>query len=301
MKSSIIKSMMLISLSLFASLALGNTTDVKMLSVINPHTSNNIQVGDVLIRSIDVAVDSTYQLPKTSLPMKGEVRNGIELSDISVKTTKGNGTIIYKITLTYQVFVSAPKPVIMQLPDEHMALTGGAKALTIDIPAWKFWFAPLVAEGVTNAKDNMQPQSKPALIDLSVHRTWFWAALALLVTSLLGLVYINADKRWLPFMNGAFAQAHRNIKKLPHDQAANKNALSSMHQAFNEVYGANLFASELDQFLTANPKFLKLKHEITQFFEQSNTALFANQATSATQVLQLKALSKRLRDCERGV
>ncbi len=293
--------MMLISLSFFASLALGNTTDVKMLKVINPHTSNNIQLGDVLIRSIDVAIDSAYQLPKNSLPMKGEVRNGIELSDISVKTTKANGTIIYKITFTYQVFISAAKPVIMQLPDEHMALTGGEKALTIDIPAWKFWFAPLVAEGVTNAKENMQPQSKPALIDVSAHQTRLWAALVLLVTGLLGLVYINADKRWLPFMNGAFAQAYRKIKNLPHDQAANKNALSSMHQAFNEVYGANLFANELDRFLTANPKFLKMKHEIAQFFEQSNTALFANQATNTAQVQQLKTLSKRLRDCERGV
>jgi mxaA protein len=301
MKSSIIKSIMLVSLSLFAPLALGNVPDVKILSVINPNTSNNVQIGDVLTRSIDVAVDAAYQLPKTSLPMKGERRNGIELSDISVRTSKGNGVIIYKVILSYQVFVSAAKPVVMQLPDEHMALTGGAKALSIDIPAWNFWFAPLVAEGVTNAKDNMQPQSKPALIDLNVHRIRLWAALALLVTGLLGLVYINSDKSWLPFVRGAFAQAHRNIKKLPHDQTANKNALRSMHQAFNETYGANLFANELDQFLVANPKFSKMKLEITQFFEQSNAALFANQATSATQVQELRALSRRLRDCERGV
>ena len=295
------KSMMVVSLSLFASLAFGQATDVKILSTINPPTSNNIQMGDVLSRSIEVEVDAAYQLPKTSLPMKGESRNGIELRDVSVQTSKGSSTNIYKITLSYQVFVSAAKPVVMQLPDEHLALIGGAKALSIDIPAWKFWYAPLVAEGITNAKDNMQPQSKPVLIDLNLHRTRIWAALALLATGLLGLVYVNADKRWLPFMNGAFAQAHRNIKKLGHEQTANKNALMHMHQAFNKIYGANLFANELEHFLAANQKFLKMKQEITQFFEQSNAALFANQAASATQLQQLKTLSKRLRDCERGV
>lgn len=293
--------MMVVSLALFASLAFGQATDVKILSTINPPTSNNIQMGDVLSRSIEVEADAAYQLPKASLPMKGESRNGIELRDINVQTSKGSSTNTYKITLSYQVFVSAAKPVVMELPDEHLALIGGAKALSIDIPAWKFWYAPLVAEGITNAKDNMQPQSKPVLIDLNLHRTRIWAALALLATGLLGLVYVNADKRWLPFMNGEFAQAHRNIKKLGHEQTANKNALMHMHQAFNKIYGANLFANELEHFLAANQKFLKMKQEITQFFEQSNAALFANQAASATQLQQLKTLSKRLRDCERGV
>lgn len=295
------KSMIVVSLSLFASLAFGQATDVKILNTINPPSSNNIQMGDVLSRSIEVEVDAAYQLSKTSLPMKGESRNGIELRDVSVQTSKGRSTNIYKITLSYQVFVSAAKPVVMQLPDEHLTLIGGTKGLSIDIPAWRFWYAPLVAEGITNAKDNMQPQSKPELIDLNLHRSWFWAALTLLVTGLLGLVYVNADKRWLPFMNGAFGQAHRNIKKLGHEQTANKNALMYMHQAFNKVNGANLFANELEHFLAVNPKFSKMKQEITQFFEQSNAALFANQSAGGAQLQQLKTLSKRLRDCERGV
>lgn len=298
---SILKLMIALSLPLFASLSFGQTADVKILSTINPPTSNNIQMGDVLSRSIEVEVDAAYQLPKTSLPMKDESRNGIELRDISVQSSKGNGTVIYKITLSYQVFASAAKPVVMQLPDEHLALVGGTKALSIDIPAWKFWYVPLVPEGITNAKDNMQPQSKPELFDLSVHRTRLWMALTLLVTGFLGLVYVNADKRWLPFMNGEFAKAHRSIKKLGHDQTANENALMYIHQAFNNVYGANLFANELEQFLAANPKFLKMKQDITQFFEQSNATLFASQSAGAIQLQQLKALSKRLRDCERGV
>jgi mxaA protein len=302
MKNSIINPIVLVSLVFFTSLTFAQESGVKILSITNPLNSNGIQIGEVLNRTIKIEANTTYQLPKTSLPMKGENRNGIELRDITVQVSKGSNTNIYTIALSYQVFASADKPVVMELPDEHLALIGDAKALPIELPAWKFWYSPLVVEGISNAKENMQPQSKTALIDLNIHHTRLWVSLALLVTGLLGLIYVNADKRWLPFMNGAFAQAHRKIKKLVNDRTSNKNALMYMHQAFNKIYGANLFANELNQFLAANPKFLKMKEDISKFFEQSNASLFANQPANDTQHLQiLKALSKRLRDCERGV
>jgi len=302
MKNSIIDLIGLVSLMLFTSMALAQNSDVKILSMSNPANSNGIQIGDVLNRTFDVEVDSVYQLPKSSLPMKGENRNGIELRDINVQTTKHGDKNVYTIALSYQVFANAAKPVVMELPNEQLALFGGAKALSIDIPAWSFWYSPLVAEGITNAKDNLQPQAKPALIDLKLHQTRLWISLALLVMGLLGLVYVNADKRWLPFMNGAFAQAHRNIKKLKNTQTSSNNAFMYMHQAFNKIYGANLFATNLEEFLITHPKFIKLGDEIRKFFELSNRALFASQQTNETKYLQeLIMLSKRLRDCERGV
>lgn len=287
---------------LFTSVALAQASDVKILSMNNPAYSNGIQMGDVLNRTFEIEVNAVYQLPKTSLPMKGESRNGIELRDINVQTTKHGDKNVYTIAFSYQVFASAAKPVVMALPDEHLAFIGGAKALSIDIPGWRFWYSPLVAEGITNAKDNLQPQSKPALMDLKIHYTRLWISLVLLVMGLLGFVYVNADKRWLPLMNGAFAHAHRNIKKLKNSQTSSKNAFMYMHQAFNKIYGANLFATNLDEFLITHPKYEKLSEEIRKFFEQSNRALFASQHANDSQFLQnLIALSKRLRDCERGV
>jgi len=301
MKNLIIHSIGLVSLMLFASITSVRASDVNILSMSNPVNSNGIQIGDVLNRTLDIEVDSTYQLPKTSLPMKGESRKGIELRDINVQMTKHGGKNVYTIALGYQVFASAAKPVIMALPEEHMALVGGAKALSIDIPEWKFWYSPLVAEGIANAKENLQPQAKPTLMDLKLHSDRLYISLALLMLGLLGLVYVNADKRWLPFMNGEFAQAHRNIKKLKKDKVTKKNAFRYMHQAFNKVYGSNVFVTDLDAFLTSHPKFVKLSDEIRAFFEQSNKALFASQHENDTQYLQdLILLSKRLRDCERG-
>ena len=302
MKHLIIKWLVLVGLTLAVPNALAQESDAKILNVINPTISNGIQVGDVLNRTLVIEVNTPYQISKTALPMKGEVRNGIELADIAVNSTVKTNKNIISIALHYQVFASAAKPIVMQLPEETFVLTGGTKDFWIKVPAWHFWFSPLVAEGLSNAKDNLQPQYKPTLMDVSAHHVRFWLSLGLLITGLLGLIYINADKRWLPFMNGAFAQAHRHLKKLPSNSDSEKKALAYMHQAFNTIHGENLFANEIEQFLAIHPKFSTLKTDITTFFAQSNAALFDHAQQDSEQCMRsLITLSKRLRDCERGV
>lgn len=306
MKNSMIKWCVLVSLSGSLTIAMPSAMaqepDAKIINIINPTVSNGIQVGDVLSRTIVIEVNTPYQISKTALPMKGEIRNGIELADITVNTSSKTKKNIVSIALRYQVFASAAKPVVMQLPNEEIAFTDGDKVLSIKVPSWSFWFSPLVAVGIPNAKENLQPQYKPALIDMSAHHARFWVSLALFISGLLGLIYINADKRWLPFMNGEFAKAHRSLKKLPSNQPSEKKALAHMHHAFNNIHGENLFANDIEQFLAAHPKFSILKTEITTFFAQSNASLFDHAHQDSKQFIRgLIILSKRLRDCERGI
>ncbi|NOS98891.1 MAG: nonribosomal peptide synthetase MxaA [Methylotenera sp.] len=300
MKNSTIKFIAIVSIMLLTANA--QASEANIINITNPTQGNGVQVGDVLNRTLTIEVDAPYQLAKNALPMKSELRNGIELAEITVKTSEKNHKNSYHIALRYQVFASAAKPTVMQLPEESFTFTDGAKALSTQLPAWHFWFAPLVSEGITNAKDNLQPQYKPTLINVSGHYTRLWLALAALMAGLLGLVYINADKRWLPFMNGAFASAHRQLKKLPKTEASHKQALVLMHEAFNRIHGENLFASDVERFVSTHTAFAKFKTDITNFFTQSNASLFDSQAQNSTQFMQvLIVLSKRLRDCERGV
>lgn len=278
--------------------------DTKILHVINPQKNSGIQVGDVLNRSLEIAVDASYQLNKTALPMKGEVRNGIELTSINIQSSRQLQGRLYHIDLSYQVFAAANKPVVLALPAESLTFNSGEKVLTANLPAWNFWFSPLVAEGLSNAKENMQPQYKASLIDVSFIQSGFWFSVVLAGIGLLGLIYNNANQRWLPLMNGSFAQAQRKLKLLAKQKQSGKesDALLAMHQAFNQVYGENLFVADVDYFLAAHPKFNRLKTEITHFFELSNTVLFSSSKTSADTIIkQLLVLSKQLRDCERGV
>ena len=276
--------------------------DARIAAIANPPQSNGIRIGDVMNRQVVIETRSPYQLSKTALPMKGVSQNGIELADIQVRTTQQGNKTFYGIALRYQVFASASTPAVMQLPAEEFALTGGPRALTVKLPGWRFWYSPLVVADITTAKGNLQPQYSPSLIDASAHRYRLAVFLGLLFTGLLGLIYINADRRWLPFMGGAFAQAYRRLKKLPRTAAQEKMALFTLHQAFNKVYGANLFGPDIARFVEAHPEFARVKTRIETFFEQSNQSLFAQASHDSVQFINdLVAFSKSLRDCERGV
>src|SRR3989338_505629 len=103
MKNLIIKLIALVSL--FGSLAIdmpsamAQESDANILNIINPTVSNGIQIGDVLNRTIVIEVNTPYQISKTALPMKGEVRNGIELTDITVNSSYKTKKNIVSIAL----------------------------------------------------------------------------------------------------------------------------------------------------------------------------------------------------------
>lgn len=296
----------LIGLTSASLLMAAQPSAASIVHIANPSKGINVQIGDVLQREIDIAVTKPGVINKNAFPVKGANQNGIELVDVKISSTKNGEKTLYKLNLSYQVFSYSDKPIVMQLPAEHIAVTGGT-ATAIDIPAWHFWYAPMVPVGITNAKDNLQPQFRPTLIDLQAHSNRLIALLIILLVGAVGLVYVNADKQWLPFMNGAFAQAHRKIKKLPKNQAGEQKALLHMHQAFNQTYGANLFANEIQGFVAKHPVFAALQADIVRFFERSSAALFGNKSLNSEQLShdqflsEMIALSKALRACERGI
>lgn len=303
----------------FAAITFTNLTSAaqessaKIINIINPSKSVGIQIGDLLNREIEIEVVKPYQISKNAFPVKGANHDGIELNDIQVETKTSDQKTTYKIRLTYQIFAYSAKPTVLQLPAEHIALSvnnqaaNNQTAFSVDIPAWRFWQASLVPIGIKNAKDHVQPQYKPTLIDLRQHQIKLITLLSLFIIGAIGLVYINTDKQWLPFMNGAFAQAHRKIKKLNKDKTGEQKALLYMHQAFNKIQGANLFAGDVNAFILANPAYASMQTEIMRFFERSNAALFSDQndsdpyKNSTAHITELIALSKALRNCERGV
>lgn len=279
-----------------------HAAEARIAAIANPTQSNGIQVGDVLRRSVTINVEAPYQLSKSTLPAKGTVRNGIELVEARVESRAGNGTTEYRLHLGYQVFAHANAPVVMQLPAEPLLLSGGPKALRLEVPAWHFWFSPLASANTGTAKANLQPQLKPELVDIASHQAALLGFSALFAAALVVLVYINADRRWLPFMGGAFARAHRRIKRLSPAAGEERKALLYLHQAFNQVHGGNLFARDLDAFFDRHPHFARMRQEIADFFERSNRALFAAPPEDRTAFIrELAGLSKGLRNCERGV
>ncbi len=277
------------------------------LKVINPASTAGVHIGDVLTRTIVLNAPEAYRLAENVLPKKGSKHDGIELVDVNLQQQEKSGQTAYTLQLRYQVFASSQFPTVMHLPAEKLTLNHASGQATLDIPAWGFWFSPLVAGGTLTATKNMLPEVKTPMIDGKRDQQLLGAFLVIAISSLLGLLYINADGHWLPFMGGAFARAHRQLKRLarssrPKTAAEEKKALVYLHQAFNQHYGANIFARDVEEFVALRPGFKKLQGEITQFFTASNQSLYDVKPRDSSQVIaQLLQFSKQLRDCERGV
>ena len=282
-------------------------TAAKITSVTNPIQTFGVQIGDKLSRNFVLDIPAPFKIPETTFPKKGTKKNGVELVEVTVVTSQQKENTRYIIDLSYQAFINPSKPTVMHLPTETFQLTGGAKIKALEVPAWGFWLSPIVTGGIEIAQKNIQPEAPPPLVDASVHKTWFVVFASLLASSLLGLLYLNADGNWLPFMGGAFAKAHRQLKRL--EKSSNrkiavdeKQALVMIHQAFNQHYEANMFARDIEPFIAKRVSFQKMKAEIAQFFDESNQSLYAVKPRNSQKVIHhLVQLSKQLRDCERGV
>lgn len=280
---------------------------VKITSLTNPASNYGVQIGDKLSRKITIQVPAPLKIAEGAYPKKGTKTNGLELVDVNVNTDQQKSQTVYTIDLSYQTFTSPKQPTVMQLPIENIALTGGKSGDKVQVPAWGFWLSPIVTGGIDTAQKNIQPEALLPLIDNSTSKIRFSMFLSLLGASLVTLLYINADGNWLPFMGGAFAKAHRQLKRLAKSNGAKtavdeKQVLVYVHQAFNQHFGANMFARDIDSFVAKRASFGKVKAEIAQFFDESNQSLYAVEPRNSQKIIaDLAQLSKKLRDCERGV
>lgn len=283
------------------------TITANIISLTNPAQTFGVQIGDKLSRKVVLEVPAPLKIAENAFPKKGSKNKGVELVGVDVATEQQKELTRYTVNLSYQTFTNPGKSQVMQLPAEKFSLTGGAKSEVLEVPAWSFWFSPIVAGGITTAEKNIQPEAMPPLLDVTAHKTRLGVFSGLLAISLLALLYLNADGNWLPFMGGAFARAHRQLKRLSKSKGAKttveeKQALVYIHQAFNQHFGANMFARDIEPFVAKRSGFKKMKAEIAQFFDKSNQALYAvDPRNSEKTIMDLVRLSKQLRDCERGV
>jgi mxaA protein len=275
----------------------------KIVKIVNPTNKVGIQIGDVLKRKVFITVLSDKKITPKSIPLKNTRTEGVELVDVKVSNAEKDNSNQFLIELTYQVFSKASQPLAMALPKEAIRILDTENLV---LPAWRFWYSPLVDTTLDQAVKHVQPQDKSPLLETKSHWQKLLAYGALLLAGLLGLFYINADANWLPWMGGNFAKAHKKIKRLHKDEAnaaQSEQALAALHAAFNQTYGRNLFENEVDTFVSEHKAFGKVTSDIKAFFKQSNQALFVGDSKTENAALmqQLLSLSKQLRDVERGV
>lgn len=288
------------------------------INLVNPDRTGGFMMGDLLNRTVTIEVKKPYKLVETTLPIvgyehryKGQV-SGIELRKISHSHQETSNGITYTINLTYQIFTTAPvvKPAI--LPGETIKFQGPKTAEAKDglvqysIPPFYFRISPMAVFGAVKVEQDMSPFHPPFLLQPYPEKQKLVACLVVLGLSLLGLLYILGSRAWLPFMGRPFAQAGRQLRRLPkkNSEANIKLAISCLHHAINETAKYSVFSDNAAAFFDEAPSFKALENELNQFFALSNQVFFDAQhhAIDANEAMQwLRKFCKQCRDCERGL
>jgi mxaA protein len=309
----------MLSLSAVAAYALDVTKlpDVKE-GIVSIQTQDPVKdvgyvIGDIVTRHITLTIKKPYVLIEESLPIVGYEKTyrgqpiGVYLSALKhTKKDKGEH-VVHELTLDYQIFTSSVVAKRAAVLAEYLRLLNTEskkEVVKYRVPMWEFVISPLSVFGQIKVEDDMSQFRGPLLIDASRESTRFKILLALLVLSLLGLLYILGKGAWLPRMGGPFAKAYRTIKKQTDSPQGIQNAVSSMHTALNTSAGHSLFSDNLEQFLAKKPAFKTIKPEIQQFFALSNQVFFEANAShnlGIEPVTWLKQFCRRCRDCERSL
>jgi mxaA protein len=283
------------------------------IKTVDPVKRVGYTVGDVIEREVILTINAPYKLIDTSLPITGYEKRyrgqliGIELKSISHVKTVHKNYATHNIKLAYQVFTNNVVAKNAALGPEYLNLinTKNSKDLVkYRIPSLDIAISPIAIFGQVKIENNMSPFLGPLLMANDNEKQWLKIALSLLAISLLGLLYILGKHAWLPRMGGPFATAYRALRKTPNSAEGLKQAVSKLHQSFNNTAAMSVFNDNLESFLAKHPNFSPLKLEIQQFFGLSRQVYFEPTATHevGTNPYQwLIQFARRCRDCERGL
>jgi mxaA protein len=303
MKTLTSKLLIIFTLLFQCAFAFADNNSFAILNLKNPQISSGIQIGDVLKRSVTFETKVSQKTLIKALPAKGTRNDEVELVASNLLLLKEGSKNQYRLELAYQVFTNVIKPKVMALPAETVKISSTEQII---LPAWHFWFSPLVETDINNAKANVQPQLNSPTIDINQYEIGIRVFAGMMIFSIIGLIYLNANSQWLPFCKGHFAISHKQIKYLSRRKESDRNAIKlalfNLHTAFNKTYGSNLFAKDINDFVSQHPKFNSLRNQIEEFFSLSNLMLFSSHPQNNREFfLKLISISKNLRNCERGV
>jgi mxaA protein len=125
-----------------------------------------------------------------------------------------------------------------------------------------------------NKNIKLRPSQAPLLLPQSIFKVALFSLL--LLGSLLGLAYLYWGLALLRKLK-PFAEVHRRLKKTHSrswDDKSYREALQSIHQAFNETAQKTVFAERLDEFFREHNKYQPLQQPITTYFTHSRKYFF---------------------------
>lgn len=278
------------------------------LDVIEPRPFGYF-LGDVMRREAVLRLGSGQELDAASLPRPGPLNYWLELSQVDLAATEGDGTL-YRLSLVYQTFYAPLDPRKLTIPGFKLKIKGAQGDGEVAVPEFGFITSPIrqlftASSQSTGSAVELQPDDLPQRLPTGAERTVLLVSGLLALAALVALAWHNA---WWPFQwrpARPFTDAARFLKANAarlEGAGGYRTALLKLHRAFDLAAGRRLLADDVDDFLAQHPEFAPHGADVARLFASSRQAFFANdvdQAKAEMPLPSLAELSARLGAAER--
>ncbi|WP_139557077.1 hypothetical protein [Methylotetracoccus oryzae] len=236
-------------------------------------------IGDRVPLAAEFVLPAGCEPLPAALPQPGRVDYWLELRS-AVLQPLGSGR--FRLERVYQTFFAPLEVKTLTIRAVSIAYRCQGVSQPLPIPAWNFTMAPIrpVAVGKGHDDSYMRPDRPPEPPSLARHLGPLsgWSLIA--VACGLTLAWLNG---WLPRSRRrqAFAAVFRWLRAELRQPLAGPRLLEAyarVHQAFNATYGKPLFATKMDDFVSAHPSWGQIRPQIEAFFQASYAVHFGSDA-----------------------
>lgn len=257
-------------------------------------------IGDKFERKVRLQLRKPYRLVAERLPRSGRLTEWLAIEQPQWDEAQRNTSTRYDIRFVYQLVNINADMDSVAVPDHLLHYSDGKETLKVLIPASRIGVSMLRTTGNAELQANRAPQRVP----------FVYASVAivggLLITALLVLAWLQwglpSPAHLTPFRN-----VHRRLRKAAQrdwDDEQYRDALRSIHAAFNDTAGRIVFAETLAEFFAAHERFEPLHEAVTQFFLRSRVCFFEDGASEYAERYrpsELLEFAARCADMERGL
>ncbi|GBC85362.1 hypothetical protein HRbin11_01811 [bacterium HR11] len=221
---------------------------------VHPERAFGYWVGDRVVVEAHVRVPRGHRLDPSSLH-EGTLPEWLELR--SVRQAYRGG--VYRIRWTYQVFLSPPDVMPVQIPGRALRLQGPAGAYEVGVPPVTVYFSPLAGPAAEPTWDFTPPRPS---------RRAVYGHGSLLAGLIGGWTALWAWRRWRrPCLFRAV------VRRIQEAQAPTE-ALARLWEALEAKAGAALFPHDLDRLLQRWPPAVRLRADLAWLFELREATLY---------------------------
>lgn len=260
------------------------------------------QIGDTLVRELEVTPSSGARLAEKALPRIGRANTWFDLRSIDVQRARG----VVRLRLEYQV-INVPDAVrTVSTPAFAVPLESAGRLVRLPVNPVFVTIAPMTV-GTVLGRDRLvdvQEDEPAPLVDTD--RSWERIRIAglLALLPLLALAYCWTPWERLLRPARPFARALHEAQRLRSapDEAFWPQALRALHRALDLTAGATVFPGECHRLTRRHPGFGRLEADLAAWLEVSRGVFFGGIGfPEAARRQDLLRVLGEARSVERGI